>query len=71
MPLEPAVVIGGDTGEPVAIGGTGKAAEAFRAIARRIADDIAPPADPSAIDMAGCSARLLATVEEALSRSPA
>jgi ATP-binding protein involved in chromosome partitioning len=71
VPLEPAVAVGGDAGEPVAIDGTGRAADALRAIARRIADDIAPPADPTEIDMAGCSARLLATVEEALSRAPA
>ena len=35
----------------------GPAAEVFRAIANRIVTDIAPPADPDAIDMAGCSAR--------------
>jgi ATP-binding protein involved in chromosome partitioning len=57
VPLEPAVAAGGDVGEPVALGGVGAAADAFRAIADRILTDIAPPADPGAVDMAGCSAR--------------
>jgi ATP-binding protein involved in chromosome partitioning len=57
VPLETDVAAGGDAGEPVALAGTGPAAEAFRAIADRILTDIAPPVDPSAIDMAGCSAR--------------
>jgi ATP-binding protein involved in chromosome partitioning len=57
VPLEPAVAAGGDVGEPVALGGVGAAADAFRAIAERILTDIAPPADPDAVDMAGCSAR--------------
>ncbi len=55
VPLEPDVAAGGDAGEPVALGGVGAAADAFRAIADRILTDIAPPAEP--IDMAGCSAR--------------
>ena len=57
VPLEPAVAAGGDVGEPVALGGVGAAADAFRAIADRILTDIAPPADRDAVDMAGCSAR--------------
>jgi ATP-binding protein involved in chromosome partitioning len=57
VPLEPDVAAGGDTGEPVALAGIGAAAEAFRTIAERILTDIAPPADPDAVDMAGCSAR--------------
>ena len=48
VPLEPAVAAGGDAGEPVALAGTGAAADAFRAIAERIVTDIAPPADPDA-----------------------
>jgi len=63
VPLEASVAAGGDTGEPVAIVGTGPAADVFRAIARRIVDDIAPPVE--AIDMAGCSARLFDTVNAA------
>ncbi len=65
VPLEASVAAGGDIGEPVALAGTGAAADAFRAIAERILSDIAPPADPEAIDMAGCSARLFDTVNAA------
>jgi ATP-binding protein involved in chromosome partitioning len=65
VPLEPAVAAGGDTGDPVSIAGLGGAADAFRAIASRIVDEIAPPTDRSEIDMAGCSARLFDTVNEA------
>jgi ATP-binding protein involved in chromosome partitioning len=61
VPLEPAVSAGGDAGAPVALDGTGAAADEFRAIARRIIDDIAPPTN-----MAGCSARMLSLVEDAL-----
>ena len=57
VPLEADVAAGGDAGEPVALAGVGPAADVFRAIADRIVTDIAPPADPDAIDMAGCSAR--------------
>jgi len=52
VPIEPAVAAGGDTGAPVSIDGTGRAAETFRAIAERIVAD-APPAE----EMSGCSAR--------------
>ncbi len=65
VPLEASVAEGGDTGEPVALAGEGVAADAFRAIAERILTDIAPPADPDAVDMAGCSARLFDTVNAA------
>ena len=61
IPLEPAVALGGDEGRPVSVHGDGPAAEALRAIARRIVDDTAPPAS-----MAGCSARMLAAVAAAL-----
>jgi ATP-binding protein involved in chromosome partitioning len=61
VPLEPAVAAGGDAGTPVALHGQGPAADAFRAIARRIVEDIAPPTN-----MSGCSARMLAAVEAAL-----
>jgi ATP-binding protein involved in chromosome partitioning len=66
VPLEPAVGAGGDSGTPVAIDGDGPAAQVFRDIARRIIDDIAPPASPDGLDMAGCSARMLGAVEAAL-----
>ena len=61
VPLEPAVAAGGDAGVPVALAGVGAAADAFRAIARRIVTETVPP-----VSMAGCSARLLDAVEVAL-----
>jgi ATP-binding protein involved in chromosome partitioning len=61
VPLEPAVAAGGDAGVPVAIAGTGLAAAEFRAIARKIVDEVAPP-----VNMAGCSARMLSLVAAAL-----
>jgi ATP-binding protein involved in chromosome partitioning len=66
IPLEPSVSAGGDSGSPVALDGTGAAAVEFRAIARRIIDDIAPPTN-----MAGCSARMLSLVEGALAAKDA
>jgi ATP-binding protein involved in chromosome partitioning len=66
VPLEPAVAAGGDTGTPVSLDGTGAAADVFRAIARRIVDDIAPPTN-----MAGCSARMLGLVDAALAAKDA
>lgn len=60
IPLEPEVSNGGDEGRPVALG-EGRAADAFRAIAERIATDIAPP-----VEMAGCTARLLDAAARAL-----
>jgi ATP-binding protein involved in chromosome partitioning len=71
VPLEPAVGSGGDAGEPVVVDGDGAAAMAFRAIAERIVAEVAPPTAPDAIDMAGCSARLLAAAEAALGPKPA
>jgi len=61
VPLEAAVAAGGDTGTPVAVLGTGPAAHEFRAIARRIIDEVSPPTN-----MAGCSARMLSMVAAAL-----
>jgi len=61
VPLEPAVAAGGDAGQPVAIDGEGAAAAEFRAMARRIVEEIAPPTN-----MAGCSARMLSLVSAAL-----
>jgi len=60
IPIEVAVNAGGDEGVPVALG-EGPAADAFRAIAERLVSDAIPP-----VDMAGCSARLLDSVEAAL-----
>ena len=61
VPLEAAVASGGDTGTPVSLEGDGPAAIEFREIARRLVDDVAPPAN-----MAGCSARMLQMVSAAL-----
>ncbi|MFN7148460.1 MAG: Mrp/NBP35 family ATP-binding protein [Microthrixaceae bacterium] len=60
IPIEPAVSEGGDRGTPIALG-AGPAAEAFRAIARTLIDEIVPPAD-----LAGCSARLMGAMDAAL-----
>ena len=60
VPLEPAVSAGGDAGAPVSLG-EGDAADALRAIADRLVDDLAPP-----VAMAGCSARMLAAATAAL-----
>src|SRR5262245_43988721 len=65
VPIEPAVAAGGDSGQPVALDGTGPAAEAFRAIAHTIVTETVPP-----VAMAGCSARLLDAVEAALGPAP-
>ncbi|MGI9644058.1 MAG: Mrp/NBP35 family ATP-binding protein [Ilumatobacteraceae bacterium] len=68
VPIEIAFADGGDTGEPVAVLGSSPAADVFRSIADRIVAEIAPPAAPDDIDMAGCSARLFDTVNEAFAR---
>jgi ATP-binding protein involved in chromosome partitioning len=61
---------GGDAGQPVAIEGTGPAAEVFRAMAARIISEIAPPATEEQVDMAGCSARMLEAVAAAFDAAP-
>lgn len=63
VPIENAVAHGSDIGEPIAIAGQSPAAEAFREIAKNIINATVP-----AVDMAGCSARLLESVEVALSK---
>jgi ATP-binding protein involved in chromosome partitioning len=65
VPIEPSVAAGGDSGEPVALAGKGPAADAFRAIALKIITDVSPP-----VNMAGCSARLLETIELTLGPKP-
>ncbi len=65
VPIESAVAKGGDIGEPVALIGTGAAAQEFRAIAKRIVAETIPVAE-----MAGCSARVLEAVEVAVRRKP-
>jgi ATP-binding protein involved in chromosome partitioning len=63
IPLDPAMSAAGDAGDPVALH-EGALAEAFAGIAERILSDIAPP-----VQMAGCTARMLERVEEALGPS--
>jgi ATP-binding protein involved in chromosome partitioning len=65
VPLEPAVAIGGDLGDPVVLAGDGPAATEFRSIAAAIAEEVAPIPTGDGVDMAGCSARLFETVNAA------
>ena len=65
IPLDGAVAAGGDAGRPIALG-DGPAADAYREIVERIVTEAAPP-----VDMAGCSARLLAAAEDALDAAEA
>jgi ATP-binding protein involved in chromosome partitioning len=64
IPLEPSVANGGDIGEPVALG-DGPAADAFQAIVNRIIAEAVPP-----VAMAGCSARMLDAMFQALDEPP-
>ena len=64
VPIEPSVAAGADAGTPAVLG-VGPAADAFRAIVRRIVDEAVPP-----VAMAGCSARMLEHVEAALGPKP-
>ncbi len=64
IPIEPEVASGGDTGTPAALG-SGPATEAFAQLAARVVE-LSPPAD-----LAGCSARLLDSVEKALAEADA
>ena len=65
IPLDGAVAAGGDAGQPIALG-DGPAADSYREIVERIVTEAAPP-----VDMAGCSARLLAAAEDALNAAEA
>ena len=72
VPLEAAVSAGGDAGRPIALDDSGSAtpaARSFIAIAERL--DVEVPTAPAAdgVDMAGCSARMLAAVDAALGES--
>jgi ATP-binding protein involved in chromosome partitioning len=68
VPLDPAVAAGGDDGSPAALATSSPVAEAFAAVADRIATDVMPVL-PSA-EMAGCTARLLESVEAKLGPAP-
>jgi ATP-binding protein involved in chromosome partitioning len=65
IPIDPAVSSGGDHGRPAALGDS-PAGKAFRALAKVIFTEAAPP-----VDMAGCSARMLAAAEKALNAAEA
>lgn len=61
IPLDARVAAGGDEGEPAALALDGPVAAAFAAVADRVVEEIFPP-----VEMAGCTARLLDSVEAAL-----
>jgi hypothetical protein len=62
VPLEPEVSAANDAGQPLSVVAPDSAAgRAFAAIAERISSELLPP-----VDMAGCTARMLAGVEEKL-----
>jgi len=75
IPLEAAVSAGGDVGRPVAGTGdeapVGSAAACFADIAARL-DEVVPHhgIDDAGVDLAGCSARMLASVAAALDDAP-
>jgi ATP-binding protein involved in chromosome partitioning len=67
IPIEPAVAAGGDAGRPVTMADpAGPAATAVVAIAERLGEVVATAPPGEMLDMAGCSARMLAAVAEAL-----
>ncbi len=63
IPLDPAVVLGGDAGIPVAGSDSALGLE-FQALAERVATTIAPPGV-----VEGCSARMLDAIEQAVATS--
>jgi len=65
IPIEPDVSTGGDTGTPAALG-TGPAAAAFSELARVITEEAVP-----VNELEGCTARMLAAVDEALAAADA
>ena len=65
IPLDPAVALGGDSGEPAVLNGEGPVAAAFEALADRILSEAIPP-----VEMASCTARLFEQVEAALGPAP-
>jgi ATP-binding protein involved in chromosome partitioning len=64
IPIDPGLAEGGDAGVPVAFDDTSVSGGVFREIAERVATEIAP-----AVEMSGCSARLLGAFREAFSAS--
>ena len=66
IPLHPDLAAGGDVGVPVALSGTGELAEVFAAIARVVAEEVAP-----LVETESCTARLLERVEAAVAQGEA
>jgi ATP-binding protein involved in chromosome partitioning len=64
VPLDASVAAGGDAGAPAALEPDSPLAGVFAALAERVATDLAP-----AVNLEGCSARMIAHVEAALDRS--
>jgi len=67
IPLDPSIAAGGDTGRPAALAGAGSGdavADAFATLADCVANTAMP-----LVEMAGCTARLLDTVEATLGRA--
>ncbi len=61
VPIDGSVATGGDEGAPVVLGDApNRAADAFRAIADRLLEEVPP------VDMTGCTARMLEAAEQAL-----
>ncbi len=72
VPLEAAVSAGGDAGRPVTLDDRGTATPAagsFTAIAERLNVEVPTGPATEGVDMAGCSARMLAAVDAALGES--
>jgi ATP-binding protein involved in chromosome partitioning len=66
VPLEPAVSAANDSGKPLSTSAPDSGAgKAFASIAERISSELLPP-----VDMAGCTARMLAGIEEKLGAIP-
>ena len=65
IPLHPSVASGGDAGVPAALAGAGPVGDAVAAIAERVANEAIP-----LVEMSGCSARLLDSVETTLGPAP-
>ncbi|HLW45665.1 MAG TPA: P-loop NTPase, partial [Acidimicrobiales bacterium] len=63
IPLHPDMAAAGDAGTPVALG-DGELAEVFAALARTVAEEIAP-----VVETSGCTARLLDAVTSAVDRT--
>jgi ATP-binding protein involved in chromosome partitioning len=61
VPLDAGMVASGETGAPAALAGSGPLAAVFAAIAESVTTVVSP-----LVEMAGCSARMLEHVEEAL-----